>query len=163
MPVDYNPKDAVQVWTEADYDATLTKVEDKTSKVKPDGSGGNPMQVWTFEVFHQDGRTQLISDYVVIPAATFKIKQLAIALGKKADFDAGQFQADDYIGAGVIVALTIEAQDGFDEKNRIGKIKAPGADSPAQPSLSRQAPAPRMQQKPIPTEADQPIMEDIPF
>lgn len=140
MPVDYNPKDAVQVWAAGEYPATLTKVEDKISKVKPDGTGGNPMQVWTFRAFNDD-REQLIFEYVVIPASVFKIRQLADALGRHADFDAGTFQADDYIGADVLLDLMIDQQPGYDDKNKVKKIKAAGVPSGAvpQPPMSRQA------------------------
>lgn len=117
MPIDYNPKDAVQCWAPGDYQATLTNVEDKTSKA------GNPMQVWTFRAYHDDGREQLITDYVVIPAATFKIKQLAVALGKKADFDGGTFQADDYINSDVTLELVVDQQDGYDDKNKVKKVR----------------------------------------
>jgi hypothetical protein len=130
MALNYDPKDAVQCWPAAEYPGELTKVEEKTSKVKPDGSGGNPMEVWTFRAFNNSAE-QLISDYVVIPAATFKIKQLAEALGRKADFEAGNFQAEDHIGAGVILDLVIDKQDGFDDKNKIRKIKSAGASAPA--------------------------------
>jgi hypothetical protein len=79
MPLDYNPKDAVLCWPEGHYMAELVKVDDATSKVKPDGSGGNPMQILTWNLFHQDGREQAIKDYVVGPSTTFKLRQLAIA------------------------------------------------------------------------------------
>jgi hypothetical protein len=142
MALDYNPKDAVSVWPAGDYDATLKTVDTKTSK-----TSGNPMEVWTFEVYSPDGRQQLISDYVVIPAATFKIKQLALALGRKQEFEAGTFQAEDFIGAAVIAFLTIEQQDGYDDKNRVAKVKAPTADPspPASPP-----PATRMTARPEP-------------
>lgn len=146
--IDYNPKDAVQVWPEGEYEATLAKVEDTTSKRKPDGSGGNPMQVWTFEVYHSDGRQQLISDYVVVPAATFKIKQLAIALDKRADFDAGTFQAEDYIGVSVVLALAVAQQEGFDDKNKVGKIKPAGKPEPAAAVTGNGAKPPAPQQRP---------------
>lgn len=124
MPIDYDPKDAVMCWPEGDYPAVLEKVEDKTSKVKPDGSGGNPMQVLTWRLYKEDGREQLISDYIVIPAATFKLKQLAIALNKRNEFDSGTFQADDQIGCNVVAELGIESQPNYDDKNKIGKVKS---------------------------------------
>lgn len=123
MPIDYDPKDAVLCWPEGDYDAVLDKVEDKTSKIKPDGSGGNPMQVLTWTVYHPDGRQQSISDYIVVPTGLFKLRQLATALGKKTEFDAGRFQADDQIGCTVTASLAIEQQEGFDDKNRIARVK----------------------------------------
>lgn len=143
MPVDYNHKDASSVWPVAgpdnkplEYQAVLQKVEDTTSKRKPDGSGGNPMQVWTVDVYNADGAKRTLKDYVVIPGATFKIKQLAKALGKEAEFKANKFQADDHLGASFVVTLIIEEQEGYDEQNKLGKYLAPrkaaaGADLPA--------------------------------
>jgi hypothetical protein len=171
MPIDYNPKDAVQCWAPGDYQGTLIKVEDKTSKVKSDGSGGNPMQVWTFRAYHDDGREQLISDYVVLPSATFKIKQLALALNKKSDFEAGTFQADDYINADVKLYLVVDKQDGFDDKNKVKKVKSVRDDA----SVGSSAPAPtparntggggRPQRQPVnsPVGEDSFVIDDIPF
>jgi hypothetical protein len=144
MPVSYNQKDASNVWPVAgpdnkplEYQGVLQKVEDTTSKIKPDGTGGNPMQVWTVDVYNAEGAKRTIKDYVVIPGATFKIKQLAKALGKEAEFKANKFQADDHIGASFLVTLNIEDDDTFGEQNKLGKYLAPrkvaagGADLPA--------------------------------
>lgn len=119
MPVTYNAQDAVTAWDEGEYEAVLINVEDTTSK-----SSGKPMQVWTWEVYHPDGRKQEIKDYVVIPAATFKIKQLAQALGKDKEFAAGTFQADDNINCNVTAVLTIDKQEGYDDKNKVGRVKS---------------------------------------
>lgn len=139
MALNYDPKDAVQVWPAGDYNATLSKVEEKTSK-----SSGNEMEVWTWEVFNEDGRTQIISDYVVMPAATFKVKQLARALGREEEFEQSQFQAEDNIGADVVVELVIESSTGFDDKNKAKKYKAAQA-TPAAPSAPQTAPATQRQ------------------
>jgi hypothetical protein len=132
MGIDYDPDDAVTAWPEGDYDAVLKDVKESTSKRKPDGSGGNPMEVWTFQVYDDAGREQTITEYVVVPAATFKIKQLAAALGRKAEFERRTFQADTHIGETVRVVLGVEAEDGFDDKNRIRKFKAREAPAPRQ-------------------------------
>jgi hypothetical protein len=128
MPVDYNPKDASKTWPVAgpdgkpiEYQAVLINVEDSVSKRKPDGSGGNPMQVWTWRSTTPRRSKQVITDYVAIPAAVFKIKQLARALGQEEQFKAGQFQADDHVRSTFAVTLVIEEQDGYDDKNKIGK------------------------------------------
>lgn len=149
MALNYNPEDAVRLWPVGVYDATLTKVEATTSKVKPDGSGGNPMEVWTLDVYDENGNKQIISDYVVIPAGTFKIKQLAQALDFEDEFKAGQFQAENHIGAGLAVELAIEKQPGFDDKNRIKKYRAPAAnpDAPTGAPSQRQSSAPPQRQR----------------
>lgn len=124
MPVQYNPQDAVMVWPEADYQAVLEQVQDATSKPKNDGTGNKPMQILIWTIYHSDGREQTIKDYIVIPAALFKLKQLAIALGKRAEFEAGKFQADDNVGCNVVAELLVESSAGYDDKNKIGRIKA---------------------------------------
>lgn len=121
MPIDYNASDASTCWPDGDYEASLEKVEDSTSK-----KTGNPMQVWTFRAFDANGRSQLVTEYVVVPATTFKIKQLADALGCRAQFDAGTFQADDHIDEKVVLNLIVESQEGFDDKNRVQRIKPAG-------------------------------------
>ncbi len=134
MGLPYNPKDAESCWPEGDYDAILNSSEDTVSK-----TSGADMEVWQIGVYHPDGREQTIKEYVTASAA-FKIKQLATALGKKADFEAGTFHAEDYIGAAFTVALSIEAQDGYDDKNRVAKFKAKTI-QPPQRLQTQRAPA----------------------
>lgn len=123
MAQDYNPRDAVQVWPAGTYPGTLIEVKDGVSKVKPDGSGGNPMEIWKFRIYHEDGSEQVITDYVAIPKVVWKIKQLAIALGRKDEFEAGNFHAEDHINADIEVDLIVDQQPGFEESNKIKKIK----------------------------------------
>jgi hypothetical protein len=132
--MNYNPKDASQCWPEGDYHGTLVKVEESQSK-----RSGNDMEAWTFRAYHQDGREQIITDYVVVPSCVFKIKQLAIALGRKDDFENGVFQAADYLKSDVLLALKIEESDEFDDKNKIAKVKAAASTAPA-PRPAAQAP-----------------------
>jgi hypothetical protein len=116
MPIDYDPKDGVICWPEGGgYEAILESVEDKMS------SKGNAMQEWKWRVYAPDGREQVISDYVVVPTGTFKIRQLAAALGQSDAYQAGQFQADDNIGCKIAADLIIEKQTGYDDKNKIRK------------------------------------------
>lgn len=134
MPITYNAQDAATCWPTGEYDATLSNVEDTTSKRKPDGSGGNPMQVWTFDVYHPDGRKQTIKDYVVVPAATFKIKQLADALGQTDQFRAGTFQADDHRGEMVRLDLKVEERVGYPDQNKVNNVRPPRRADAAPPA-----------------------------
>lgn len=122
MPIQYDPKDAAACWPDVgpdgkpfEYTAQLDTVEEKQSKK------GNDMLVCGMTVWHPDGRTQSITDYIVVPAAVFKLKQMAKALGRLADFEAGLFQPEDHLGATFNVTLAIEQQEGYDDKNKIGK------------------------------------------
>src|SRR5688500_14139330 len=101
--IQYNPKDASKCWDKGDYNAVLLTVEDGFSQ-----KTGNPMQTWQVECYRDDGKKQVIKEHVVIPGALFKVKQLAQALGKVDDFNDGQFQPEDHIGANFTVALIIE-------------------------------------------------------
>jgi phytoene dehydrogenase-like protein len=166
MAANYDPRDAVSTWPVADetgapieYSAAVTKVEDKTSK-----KTGNPMEVWSVTVYGAEGDDREIKEYVVIPGATFKIKQLARALGRVAEFDAGTFHAEDHLGEMLKVHLAIEEQEGFDERNKIGKYLP--ASKPA--DGASKAERPNWQQ--APPRGNSPIEEkkvfqeaDIPF
>lgn len=140
----YKPEDASSCFPLGEYPGTLANVVQTTSKT----SGGD-MEVWHVTVYGQDGRESTIKDYVTVPACTWKIKQLAKALGKLADFEAGRFQAEDYIGANLRVELVIEEQDGYDDKNKVKKylpasssgLAPPKAAMPAKfPATSRPGP-----------------------
>lgn len=160
MPLEYNPKDVANCVPAGEYDAELVKVEDKVSQ-----TSGNPMQVWTFRVFAD--REIFVTEYVVVPQTTFKIKQLAKALGREADFNAGRFQAEEHVGAGVKLDLTVESQQGYEDKNKVGKIKAAAPDNApaAAPAPARALPPrPQRQPAPNPVSGEQVFKDDdIPF
>ena len=158
MALKYNPKDATTTWPDGDYDAEIVKVEEKQS------SKGNDMAVVTYKVYNDEGKTRLVTDYIVIPAALFKLKQLAGALGQQAAFDAETFQPGDHVGAGVRVELRTEAGDGqYEDKNRINKVKAPAGAKPPAPTRRPAAPvAAKRAASPVAEEA-QFEEADIPF
>ena len=135
MALNYNPKDAEKCWPEGDYDAVLMTVDDTVSK-----TSGADMEVWQIGCYHPDGREQTIKEYVTA-AAAFKIKQLAIALGRKADFDNGTFHAEDFVNASFIVSLSVEEQDGYDDKNRVAKFKPKAVRPPSKPNSPPRPPA----------------------
>ncbi len=163
MPITYNPKDAATTFPEGTYEAEIVKVEDKVSKA------GNEMQAVTLKVFDDNNRSQLITEYITA-AAVFKLKQLAVALGRSQEFEAGTFQADDHVGAGLRVSLIIETTDQYGDQNRIKKMLAP-AKSPlkAQPP-QRPATATARPGRPAAPKATSPVSaateinpDDIPF
>lgn len=132
MPLDYDPKQAASCWPEGDYAAVLELVEDKVSKA------GNDMQVWTIRIYNDAGNERTIKEYVTASSA-FKLRQLAGALGKNAEFKAGKFQADDHIGSGFTAGIIIEAGGGeYDDQNKIGKYKSSGTtEAPSIPTTPR--------------------------
>ncbi len=118
MGLAYDPKDAVSTMPAGEYEAVLTAVEDKMSK------NNNPMQVLTWTVYTPDGKSRKINDYIVVPATLFKLKNLAKAVGRLKEFEAGAFQAEQVVDCNILVEVGIDSQPGYDDKNVIGKYKA---------------------------------------
>jgi len=111
--INYKPEDAVRVWPEGDYQATLETTEETTSQA------GNPMLTVTFKAYDGSG-TMTINDYIVIPAFTWKLKKLAEAFGAGTEFEAGTFDPNNYAGKNLTLKIGIQpAKDGFDERNRV--------------------------------------------
>jgi hypothetical protein len=163
MPLEYDHKTA-EAWPEGNYPAVLSYVKDGKSKK------GNPMQEWTFDVYDDaNDRKQQITEYVTAQAA-FKIKQLAAALGQTVAFQRDQFQADNWIDSQLTVALSIETNEEFGDKNRIQRISA-RAGVPVKPVQAAQSRRPsameRMMDAPVqtvPADDNQQITDaDIPF
>ena len=131
--INYKPSDAVRVWPEGTYRATLEKSEETTSQA------GNDMYALTFKAY--DGSSSmLISDWIVMPDFTWKLKKLADALGALDEFNKclkcgqtedahtnngecafqGSFNPVDYENKNLALSMKIEkARGGFDECNRI--------------------------------------------
>lgn len=127
MPLTYDPADAVTVLPEGEYNAVLEKYEDKVS------GKGNQMGVLTWKVFDDASeRTPFVTDYIVLPTFTHKLKRLAKSLGKEEDFRNKSFQPEDYVGTSTRVFLKVEKQEGYDDKNIIGHYvaRANGEEAP---------------------------------
>jgi hypothetical protein len=161
---EYDHKDAETAWPEGQYPATFLGALDGISKTSK-----QPMQTWTFEVYdNANDRKQTIKDYVT-PAALFKVRQLAGALNKAAEFKANKFYPEDHAGASVMLSLIIEPSDGqFDEKNKIARISAaPGTAKPTTAAEKMLSPQPSLSSKAmqtVPADSQPPIKdEDIPF
>ncbi len=129
MPLNYNPKDASGAWPEGDYVAVLAKVEDAISK-----TSGQPMQVWHIECHNEAGKTRTIREYVTASTAG-KIKALARAVDQLAAFNAGEFQADDHVGANFRVELKVEDSEQYGPQNKIQGLR-PLSSNPASQSAA---------------------------
>lgn len=128
---EYDHRDAETAWPEGQYQAIFLGALDTTAK-----SSGQPMQVWEFEVYDDlRDRKQNIKDYVT-KASLFKVRMLAAALNKSAEFKANKFYPEDHAGAAVMVSLKIEESEGFDDKNKINRISArpPGGQARSAPA-----------------------------
>ena len=113
MGISYDPKDAVSIWPNGNYTATIDRVEEKVSKQ------GNPMHELTLTVWKGAEQRQ-VRDYIAYPDMTWKLKRLAQALGVEDAFQAGKFDPEEYVGKNVALTLGIQpAKDGYDEKNTV--------------------------------------------
>jgi len=112
--LNYNPKDAVQVLPEGEYNAVLEKYEEKVSQK------GNQMGVLTWKVFPDNSNaTPLVTDYITLPMFTWKLKRLAQSLGKEEDFKAGTFQPGDYQGTSTRLFIEVQSNEGYEDKNGV--------------------------------------------
>jgi len=131
MAINYNPKDAVSCLEEGVYKATIEGAEETVSK------NNNEMIVFTLKVY---GRyTATLKDWIVVPAAIWKLKRVAEAIGKIDHFATGEFDADEYIGANLCVELAVESSDKYGDQNRVRNYHAkdwrPREDKDNQPVL----------------------------
>lgn len=155
---DYKAKDALGCWPEGEYDAVLEATEVTTSK-----SSGAPMQVISFRCYHPDGREQVVKDYVV-NTTLFKLKRLAMALGKEADFRAEQFQACDQLRSRLTLVLGVEESAEYGDRNKIDGYK-PGmtADASAPNFNAGKRTAAPGKAAPVTAPAESIEADDIPF
>lgn len=152
MPWNYDPKDAKRGLSEGEYEARLADVKDGTSKA------GNAMRVITFEVYGPTGNNVRVKDYFVEGQAfaVRKMKELAGAIGREADFQAGTFDAADHLDSVLSVCLIVD-DDGW---NKIDGY-APSAMKAAKPAAK---PAPRTPVVAASRKPGEPLGEDdIPF
>jgi hypothetical protein len=126
MAWDYDPKEAVQVLPEGEYDGELTTVEEKVS------AKGNPMLVLTWAVTMPD-RVHRILEYVVRPSGIWKYKMIAVALGEERAFDHNTFDIHQHVGKFCRLAVGIQKQDNYPEKNVIGQYDAASFDPGNEP------------------------------
>lgn len=119
------------VLPKGEYPARIIKAEEKTSKVKPDGSGGNPMLALELEVYDND-KKKLIRDYIVLGgefSADWKIGHLVKSCGLPAD---GSLDANALVERFVRVKVKIKPAKGeYEEDNAIDDYIEPQVDGEA--------------------------------
>jgi hypothetical protein len=116
--IGYRKQDAVLLWPDGDYEAVVSTCQEKRSKA------GNDMYEVGFTVYSGEREIQ-VTDYIVLPKFTWKLKKLAAAVGEEAKFEAESFDPHDLAGrsANLIVTLGSQKQEGYDEKNVIKAYK----------------------------------------
>ena len=126
--IPYKKEDALRVWPEGDYPASIVKVEERVSKA------GNPMLAVEFDAYHK-ADTMRLTDYIVLPSFTWKLRKLARALSAMDAFDAEKFDPAEYIGKSLTLTLGIDLpRGGYDERNSIAAYGPPGAAHPGAPA-----------------------------
>lgn len=99
------------------YDFEVQSAEDKISKVKPDGSGGNPMIVLNFKAFGNNGQSVYVTDYLMEKMA-FKLRHACDACGLLKQYESGDLTANMFQDRVGKVKLKIEIgkkKEGSDE------------------------------------------------
>lgn len=115
----YNPKDAERkVLSKDKYPGILKDVRERMSR--------NQEDMWEIRWTVQHGDKQFeLKDFILnTSAGLWKLKKLAVALGKKEEFDEGTFEPKRYEGRRVVLVLGIrEAQGNYERSNCVTDYK----------------------------------------
>lgn len=98
------------VFEKGEYDAQVKVAEEKTSKK------GNPMIQIGLQVWHPDGRTTMVNDYL-LESTMAKLLHFCEAAGLRERYDNGDLEDRDCVGKYVRVRLDIEDKPEFGPKN----------------------------------------------
>ena len=123
MAWDYDPSEASDCLTPGDYLAELESVEERVSKA------GNPMLlvIW---IIHHNGRAWKIYDYIVRPSGLFKLKNIARAWHLSKEFEARAFDLAEHLRRPITLALIVQSQEGYSDKNSVDGYKPPDVAPP---------------------------------
>ena len=118
------------------YSFTIQNAEERTSKA------GHPMIVVKLEVCDADGKTRLITDYLMESVA-YKLRHFAYAVGLGSRYESGEMGAAEMQGLSGRCMIRIEpAKDNFNAKNGVKDYCRPDAESAIQAPSRPAAPAP---------------------
>jgi hypothetical protein len=120
--ISYNPEDAVTTWPDGEYQATIESVVPKISKAgEAKGLTTCNMHEVILVVYPVgEGPNQKVWDYISYPKGTWKLEQLAEALGELTAFKAQKFDIETKVGQNVAVYLRTKT-DSFGSKNIVGE------------------------------------------
>ncbi len=137
-------KDAVRVFPEGKYDASIFRVEETDAEGRPLFSKkGEAMQKVVFECY-TNGNSFKISQYFTAQSMAYLYKRLAAALGQEDQFKRDEFNAMNYVGHNLILDIEIEEDKGDGEQNRIKAFeKKPAGSAAPTPVIPRQVTAPK--------------------
>lgn len=159
----YDPKDASNALPAGQYAASIksTTEQDKDGQQLISKKSREPMQLVTFEVYQNDGPTRQVRQYFTNKSMLWLYRKLAHALGQADAFSDGKFNAQDHIGANLVLDLDVESNS-FGEQNVIVEfLPKKGGAAPVAAKTGYAA----AREKPTPsTGGHVPVTEeDIPF
>lgn len=93
------------------YEASVLAATDEVS------SKGNDMVKLILEIYHGDKKRKVFA--YLLDAMEYQLRHFAIAAGLEAEYDAGEFYAEDCVGRSVGVELGIRKQDGYQDNNEV--------------------------------------------
>lgn len=92
---------------------------DRTSKVKPDGSGGNEMIQLVLKVYNSEGNHRVIIDYL-LESIAYKLRHAADACGLLDKYESGVLSAEDFLGKSGTLKLKVGKPNGdYAAKNEV--------------------------------------------
>ena len=143
----YDPEDAKRCWKAGEYQGHIEDCEYGQSK------NGNDMATVKVRVYDGD-RSIVVRDWIVNhPDMLWKLKHLASACGREAEFKAGEFEPHYAVNEPMTVVLSEDDDPKYGEQNRVSdyKPKASGAVTP------------KARDKPSVPDSTIPNDSDIPF
>lgn len=123
------------LFEKGEYDATVIKAEDKVSKK------GNDMIALGLKVYHDDGRTTLVNDWL-LPSMPMKLLKFCQSAGLQDRYDKGDLRAADCMDRDVRVILKVQEDESgqFPPQNSVANYKPRGDEAPQEkPPISETA------------------------
>ena len=128
-----------------EYPFAVQVAQEKASKVKPDGTGGNPMIALQLEVYDAEGKGHKVNDYLMESVA-YKLRHFAYAVGLGQRYESGELAAEEMQGlSGRCVLRTEPAKGEFNARNSVKDYCKPetgAAQVPTRPAAPAASAAP---------------------
>lgn len=115
-------EDVRALWPRGTYDFEVTEYSDEVSKA------GNDMIKLRLRVFHPDGGTRTIFDYLM-PQFDAKLRHACDCMGVSDRYKKGQLEAADFDGgSGKLILYVKKGQNGYADQNAVADyVKPEGA------------------------------------
>jgi len=143
----FDPKAGNSLIPDGEYDAEIATAEETLSK------SGKDMMKLSLKVWAGGGGPRIVFDYLVVPETIWRLKQIAAAIGKLEQYNAGEIHTSDLKGASVRVSVKTQPDKTgkYEDRNVIARYLA--AEAGTGPANG----------PPAGNENGAPIDDDIPF